>query len=86
MSSARSSFDRFNSKHSRDRGRGGNSRGRGSPVRDSSVHGRGRGRDRGGKWVEPHLWANMSQEDRDKHKFPPTDLDANTISMISAII
>ena len=27
----------------------------------------------------------MSQEDRDKYKFPPTALDANTISMISAI-
>ena len=27
----------------------------------------------------------MSQEDRDRHKNPPTPLDTNTISMISAI-
>ena len=39
--SSGSSFDRFNSKHSRGHGRGGNSRGRGSQVRGSSVHGRG---------------------------------------------
>ena len=27
----------------------------------------------------------MSQEDRDKYKFPPIALDANTISMIPAV-
>ena len=85
VSSAGSTFDRFNSKYSRGRGRGGNSRGRGSSIRGSSVRGRGRGRGRGGKWVEPHLWAKMTQDDRDRHKFPPTALDTNTISMISAI-
>jgi len=50
VSSARSSFDRFISKYSRGRGRGGNGRERGSPVR-----GKGICRGRGGKWVEPHL-------------------------------
>ena len=27
----------------------------------------------------------MTQDNRDRHKFPPTALDTNTISMISAI-
>ena len=81
--SAGSSFDRFNSgRNSRGRGRGGNSRRRRSPGRGSA---RGRGRGRGGKWVEPHLWANMSHEDRIKHKNPQKVLDTNTISIISAV-
>ena len=83
VSPAGSSFDRFNSdRNSRGRERGKHSRGRRSPGRGS---GGGRGCSRGEKLMELHLCANMSHEDRIKHKNSPTALDSNTTSMISAV-
>ena len=85
VSSAGSTFDRFNSgRSSRGRAQGGRERGRQNPGRGGERR-RGRGRGRGGRWIEPHIWANMSHEDRIKHKNPPTDFDTKTISLISAV-